>query len=126
MAIITELAEMETDDIQIYRRNAETNGHSIYYSVTEDMTEGRFLEDQGKFDPRTRPWYSLTKEAGKPIFSPLYKHFVKDDLVLTSAYPIYNKEGKSSRRIRYTYYSFKSKRLFEGSRSRSDGNGLCC
>ena len=38
-------------------------------------------------------WYSLTKEAGKPIFSPLYKHFVKDDLVLTSAYPIYNKEG---------------------------------
>ena len=80
-------------DIQIYRRNAETNGHSIYYSVTEDMTEGRFLEDQGKFDPRTRPWYSLTKEAGKPIFSPLYKHFVKDDLVLTSAYPIYNKEG---------------------------------
>ncbi len=47
----------------------------------------------GKFDPRTRPWYSLTKEAGKPIFSPLYKHFIKDDLVLSSTYPIYNKEG---------------------------------
>ena len=80
-------------DIEIYRRNAETNGHSFYYSVTEDMTEGRFVEDYGKFDPRTRPWYSLTKEAGKPIFPPLYKHFVKDDLVLASAYPIYNKEG---------------------------------
>jgi len=80
-------------DIQIYRSTAETNGHSFYYSVTEDMTEGKFVEDFGKFDPRTRPWYSLTKEAGKPSFAPLYNHFIKDDLVLNSAYPIYNKEG---------------------------------
>lgn len=28
-----------------------------------------------------------------PIFSPLYKHFVKDDLALSAAYPIYNKSG---------------------------------
>ncbi|MCQ6277117.1 response regulator [Bacillus sp. V3B] len=81
------------NDIELYRSNAETNGHSFYYSITEDMTEGRFVEDFGKFDPRTRPWYSLTKEAGKPTFAPLYKHFIKDDLVLNSAYPIYNKEG---------------------------------
>ncbi len=42
------------NDIEIYRSNAETNGHSFYYSVTEDMTEGKFVEDYGKFDPRTR------------------------------------------------------------------------
>ncbi|KAA9032420.1 hybrid sensor histidine kinase/response regulator [Niallia endozanthoxylica] len=83
----------ENGDIQIYKSNNETNGHSQYYSITEDLTEGQFVEDAGQFDPRTRPWYSLAKEAGKPIFSPLYKHFVKDDLVLTSAYPIYNREG---------------------------------
>ena len=52
------------NDIEIYKSNAETNGHSFYYSVTEDMTEGQFVEDYGKFDPRKRDWYSLTKEAG--------------------------------------------------------------
>ena len=81
------------NQIEIYRSNAETNGHSFYYSVTEDMAQGKLVEDYGKFDPRTRSWYSLTKKAGKPIFSPLYKHFIRDDLVLTSTYPIYNKEG---------------------------------
>lgn len=80
-------------NVEVYRRNTETNGRSLYYSVTDDMTEGQFVEDYGKFDPRTRTWYKLTKEAGKPIYSPLYKHFIKDDLVLASTYPIYNKEG---------------------------------
>ncbi|WP_318502441.1 ATP-binding protein [Bacillus sp. T3] len=81
------------NEIEIYRSNPETNGHSYYYSVSKELTEEDFVEDFGAFDPRTRPWYTLAKEAGKPIYSPLYKHFVKDDLVLTSAYPIYNKEG---------------------------------
>ena len=79
-------------EVEIYRRSTETNGHSLYYSVTDDMTEGQFIEDYGKFDPRTRTWYKLTKEAGTPIYTPLYKHFIKDDLVLASTYPIYNKE----------------------------------
>ena len=81
------------NQIEIYRSNADSNGHSVYYSVTEDMAQGKLIEDYGKYDPRTRSWYSLTKKAGKPIFTPLYKHFIRDDLVLASTYPIYNKEG---------------------------------
>ena len=42
------------NEIEIYRSNAETNGHSYYYSVTEDMTEGQFVEDYGEFDPRNK------------------------------------------------------------------------
>ncbi|WP_071392912.1 hybrid sensor histidine kinase/response regulator [Bacillus tuaregi] len=84
----------ENGDIQIYRSTPETNGHSLYYSVTEDLKEGEFIEDFGEFDPRTRPWFKMTKEAGKPIFSPLYKHFIKDDLVLSSTFPIYNQDGE--------------------------------
>lgn len=82
------------NEIEIYRSTAETNGHSLYYTITDEMTEGQFVKDFGEFDPRTRPWYSLAKDSGKPIFSPLYKHFVKDDLVLTSAYPVYKKNGE--------------------------------
>jgi PAS domain S-box-containing protein len=78
--------------IELYRSNSETNGHSFYYSVTEDFTEGAFVKDFGEFDPRTRDWYRIAKEQGAPVFSKLYKHFVKDDFILTAAYPIYNKE----------------------------------
>ncbi|MDF2942964.1 MAG: multi-sensor hybrid histidine kinase [Herbinix sp.] len=81
------------DDIELYRSNFETNGHSFYYSTTEDLIEGTFVKDFGVFDPRTRDWYKIAKEQGRPVFSTLYKHFIKDDFVLTAAYPIYNKEG---------------------------------
>jgi PAS domain S-box-containing protein len=80
-------------DIELYRSDASTNNHSFYFSLTEDLTAGDFIEDYGKFDPRTRDWYKIAKEQGKPVFSPLYKHFIKDDLMLTAAYPIYSKSG---------------------------------
>jgi two-component system, sensor histidine kinase and response regulator len=83
----------KNNDIEIYRSTAETNGHSLYYSVTEDLLQGEFVEDFGAFDPRTRDWYKAAKEKKIPVFSPLYKHFVKDDLAVSSACPIYNKEG---------------------------------
>jgi PAS domain S-box-containing protein len=76
--------------IEIYRSDASTGGNSFYYTITKDLTEGSFVRDYGKFDPRTRDWYRLAKENGKPIFSPIYKHFVKDDLVITASYPIYS------------------------------------
>jgi two-component system, sensor histidine kinase and response regulator len=83
----------KNNDIEIYRSTAETNGHSLYYSVTDDLLQGKFVEDFGAFDTRTRDWYKAAKEKRIPVFSPLYKHFVKDDLALSAAYPIYNKEG---------------------------------
>lgn len=81
------------NNIEIYRSTPQTNGHSLYYSVTNDLHEGNFVEDFGAFDPRTRDWYEIAKEKKMPIFSPLYKHFVKDDLALSAAYPIYIKDG---------------------------------
>ena len=78
------------NDIEIYRSDANTNGHSLYYGVTKDLAEGAFVQDFGKFDARTRNWYKAAKENEKPIFSPLYRHFVKEDLVLSAAYPIYD------------------------------------
>ncbi|MBC9784110.1 response regulator [Heliobacterium chlorum] len=80
------------NEIEIYRSDAETKGISRYYRLTEDFTEGGFIGDFGKFDPRTRDWYIIAKEKGKPVFSPIYKHFVKDDLALSAAYPIYNRD----------------------------------
>lgn len=81
------------NEIEYYQSTSETNGHSFYYTTTEKLTKGKFIKDFGEFDPRTRVWYSMAKKAGKPVFSPLYKHFVKDDLVLTAANPIYDQKG---------------------------------
>lgn len=84
----------EKNDIEIYRSEAETNRHSFYYTVSEDLTAGDFINDFGQFDPRTREWYKAAKEKGQAVFAPLYKHFVKDDLTLSAAHPVYNSSGK--------------------------------
>ena len=83
----------ENNDIEIYRSNPETNGNSMYYSLDDNLMESSFIKDYGKFDPRTRDWYISAKEKRKPVFSAIYKHFIKDDLALSAAYPIYNKDG---------------------------------
>lgn len=80
-------------EIEIMRSDAETNGNSYYYSMNNDLTAGEFVNDYGKFDPRTRDWYIAAKEKREPTFSPVYEHFVMKDLAITAAYPIYNNEG---------------------------------
>ena len=80
-------------DIEVIINNETTNGKSRYYSTTQDLTAGEFKEETGKFDPRTRDWYVTAKNTRKPTFSPIYKHFVMNDLAITAAYPIYNKEN---------------------------------
>lgn len=81
------------NDIELYHCDASTGGHSYYYTVTKDFKSGTFIKDFGEFDPRKRDWYRIAAEQGHPVFSPLYKHFVKDDLVLSAAYPIYREDG---------------------------------
>ncbi|MHB8131300.1 MAG: diguanylate cyclase [Mobilitalea sp.] len=83
----------ELNEIEIMRNNAETKGNSWYYSVNEDMTAAELVLDAGQFDPRTRGWYQAAKEKDKAVFSPIYKHFVMDDLAISAAYPIHNKDG---------------------------------
>ncbi|WHH61347.1 diguanylate cyclase [Petroclostridium sp. X23] len=80
--------------IEIMRNNAGTGGNSWYYSVNDDMTAGDLVVQTGKFDPRTRAWYKAAVEVGSPTFSPVYKHFVMDDLTISFAFPVYNKAGE--------------------------------
>jgi len=84
----------ENNVIEIMRNNADTGGYSWYYSVTGDMTAGERVVEAGKFDSRTRDWYKAAKETQKLVFSPMYKHFVMDDLTVSAAVPIYNKDGE--------------------------------
>ncbi|MDZ7836868.1 MAG: cache domain-containing protein [Actinomycetota bacterium] len=94
------------------RNNAETGGNSWYYAVNEDMTAGQRVVEAGKFDPRTRDWYKAAKENQKPVFSPIYKHFVMDDLTVSAAYPIYNQQGQLTGVLGHPYHPVQYRRLF--------------
>ena len=78
------------NEIEIMRNDSSTGGSSWYYSINENMTATEIAVKAGKFDPRTRDWYKSAASAGKPVFSPIYKHFFMDDLTVSAAYPIYD------------------------------------
>ena len=79
--------------LEIMKNDGTTGGHSWYYQIREDLNAGKFIVDAGPFDPRTRPWYQAAKKEGKPVFSPVYKHFVMPDLSISAAWPIYDEQG---------------------------------
>ncbi|MGI6358411.1 MAG: diguanylate cyclase domain-containing protein [Bacillota bacterium] len=81
------------NEVEIMRNNEITGGHSWYYTVTPDMTAGERTVDAGRFDPRTRAWYQAAVETGGLVFSPLYKHFVMDDLTISASMPVYGNDG---------------------------------
>ncbi len=83
----------ENGDIEIMRNNSSTGGNSWYYTVKEDMTAGELAVKAGKFDPRTRAWYKAAETLGKPTLSPIYKHFIMDDLTISASWPIYDNDG---------------------------------
>ena len=83
----------ENNIIEIMKNNAATGGCSWYYSVNKDLTAGELTVKAGKFNPCTRAWYKAAAGAGVPTFSPVYKHFLIDDLAISYACPIYNNDG---------------------------------
>ena len=83
----------ERNELEVARNNAETGGHSFYYSATDDLTAGEFVMDAGAFDPRTRNWYIAAKDANGPVFSPIYKHFVMPDLTVSASCPVRAGDG---------------------------------
>ena len=84
----------EKGELQIVDNNSDTGGSSWYYSVNEDLSRGEVVLKTNKFDPRTRDWYISAKTLGKQTFSPVYKHFVMEDLTISAATPIFDGRGK--------------------------------
>jgi signal transduction histidine kinase len=82
-----------TNQIELMKSDGDTNGNSMYYTTTTTLNLGEFVGNFGKFDPRTRDWYNIAKEKEKPIFSPIYQHFILNDLAITASYPMYDKAG---------------------------------
>jgi diguanylate cyclase (GGDEF)-like protein len=81
------------NQLEFMKSDTTTQGHSQYYAVNDDFTEGELRLTLDQFDPRTRSWYQLAEQTHKPAFAPVYEHFIMNDLALSASYPIYNKEN---------------------------------
>ena len=82
------------NNVEIIVNDESTGGKSLYYSVNEDMSVGELVFDAGKFDPRNTEWYKAALASRISIFSPIYKRSLIDDLTISSAVPIHNKNGE--------------------------------
>ena len=82
------------NDIEIMMNNSDTDNNSWYYSVNDNLTADQLIMITDKFDVRTRPWYQLAKDNQEPVFSSIYKHFVMNDLTVSAAWPVYDKNGQ--------------------------------
>lgn len=79
--------------IEVVKNNGSTGGASRYFSIDSNSRAEEFIVEYPGFDCRTRPWYQVAVEKGRAVFSPVYKHFVFDDLAVTASLPIYKDDG---------------------------------
>lgn len=82
------------NQLEVMKSDEETGGRPRYYSLLPDLTAGEMVMQIDAFDPRTRGWYQTAKKTGGPAFSPIYKHFVMNDLAISASCPIYNQQGE--------------------------------
>ena len=80
-------------DVELIHAGRNTGGASTYYAASPVGVPLEFRAAFKNFDPRTRPWYKAGVQAGGPIWSEVYRHFVLKDLTLTASLPVYDAKG---------------------------------
>jgi diguanylate cyclase (GGDEF)-like protein/PAS domain S-box-containing protein len=84
---------LEEQAIEIMKNDSNTGGRTWYYKLNADNTlSGKILEAED-FDPRTLEWYINAKKAHGPVYSPIYKHYLANDLTVSASWPIYDDKG---------------------------------
>lgn len=81
-------------EIQVVRNNAATNGASWYYRISGTGEGVERVDEFPNFDPRQRPWYTKAAQAGEPVFSDVYSHFVFREPTITASHPVYDQHGQ--------------------------------
>ncbi|HBD93161.1 MAG: hypothetical protein A2015_13875 [Spirochaetes bacterium GWF1_31_7] len=79
-------------NIEVVVNDRSTSGSSVYYATNDDGDHTIQTAVFPDFDCRTRPWYTLAEQTGKPVFTGVYKHFVFNDLTITASLPYYRND----------------------------------
>ncbi|MDR7810996.1 MAG: diguanylate cyclase [Lacrimispora sp.] len=80
-------------ELELIKSNDETGGESWRCDINEDMTAGALIRNTGTFDPRLQEWYQAAEKEMRPVFSPVYRDFIVNDLAVSVSCPVYDEEG---------------------------------
>ncbi len=74
--------------ILVGRAGRGTAGALESWICDEDGTPRELWASRSGYDPRSRPWYKLRVETGKPGWSTVYSYYSTGDLAVSAGYPI--------------------------------------
>ncbi|GFK92462.1 Autoinducer 2 sensor kinase/phosphatase LuxQ [Fundidesulfovibrio magnetotacticus] len=83
----------EAGEVEVIHAGRDTGQASTYFSTSPLGDPLEFRAAYPNFDPRARPWYKSGVQAGKAVWSPVYRHFVLKDLTLTASLPVHDGKG---------------------------------
>ncbi len=83
----------DSGKVVIQISNAETDYHLVTYDTDADGRLATVLSTTRDYDPRIRPWYRSPAEAGRPVWSGIYKHFVDPTLQMALSFPLQDRKG---------------------------------
>jgi len=74
--------------ILVGRAGRATGGALESWTCDEDGTPLELRTSRPGYDPRTRPWYLRSAQAGEPGWSSVYSYYSNQDLAIAVSYPI--------------------------------------
>jgi methyl-accepting chemotaxis protein len=80
--------------LQLALSNASTGFNYRTYATDAQGNSANLLNESGSYDPRMRPWYTASAEAGEPTWSEIYAYFASPKLTITAVQPYYAANGQ--------------------------------
>lgn len=74
--------------------DAARNRQFLTYQITPQGEPQKLLQNSGKYDPRTRPWYKAALEKRAATWSPIYVWFDNSKLAIDAVLPVYDAMGR--------------------------------
>jgi signal transduction histidine kinase len=76
--------------MQITLKDASTGADLHYYNLDADKRRGVLAQIVSNYEPRTRPWYESAAQAGRSLWSEIFRDAGSGSLALTAALPVYD------------------------------------
>lgn len=85
---------LESGEAGITRAGKSTYSNLISYATTSDGKLTKIIQQTSNYDPRLRSWYQAALNSDKPIWSNIYRDFDSQELGITAAQVVKDKQGE--------------------------------
>ncbi|MBD2055895.1 HAMP domain-containing protein [Oculatella sp. FACHB-28] len=88
------LERLADGSLRLDLSNESTGFNYRTYATDAQGNSANLLNESGSHDPRVRPWYTASVEAGEPTWSEIYPYFASPKLAITAVQPYYGANGQ--------------------------------